>query len=67
MIDQPTDLPEGLVLELVVDDEGDELTDAERRHLHQVLTERWRSAQAGHVVDAAEVTRRLAERSARIA
>lgn len=65
VIDQATDLPEGLVLDLVVDDEGDDLSDAERRQLHRVLTERWRSAQAGNVVDAVEVKRVLATRAPR--
>jgi len=31
VVDEPVDLPEGTVLDLVVDDEGDELDDDERR------------------------------------
>jgi hypothetical protein len=31
VIDTPTTLPEGTVLDLVVDDEGDDLTDADAR------------------------------------
>jgi hypothetical protein len=31
VLDEPTSLPEGTVLDLVVDDEGDNLDDEERR------------------------------------
>ena len=31
ILDEPTTLPEGTVLDLVADDEGDNLTDEERR------------------------------------
>ena len=37
--DAPTALPEGTVLDLVADDEGDDLDDAERAELNQVITE----------------------------
>ncbi len=37
VVDEPVDLPEGTVLDLVVDDEGDELDDDERRTLHARL------------------------------
>jgi hypothetical protein len=30
-LDEPTELPEGTELELVVDDDGDDLTDQERQ------------------------------------
>ena len=33
VLDEPTDLPEGTVLDLVVDDEGDDMDDAERAAL----------------------------------
>ncbi len=33
VLDEPTALPEGTVLDLVVDDEGDDLTDEDRRVL----------------------------------
>jgi len=33
IVDEPTDLPEGTVLDLVVDDEGDDMDDAERAAL----------------------------------
>ncbi len=49
VLDEPTELPEGTVLDLVVDDEGDDLTDAEREDLHRRLDASWLDAQAGHV------------------
>lgn len=38
VLDQPTDLPEGTVLDLVVDDEGDQLDDRERQALDAAIT-----------------------------
>jgi hypothetical protein len=37
VLDEPTSLPEGTVIDLVADDEGDDLTEAERRALHDAL------------------------------
>ena len=39
VVDEPVDLPEGTVLDLVIDDEEDELDDEERRALHVRLAE----------------------------
>jgi hypothetical protein len=47
VIDEPTDLPEGTVLNLVVDDEGDNLTDEERAALHASIEESLEDAKAG--------------------
>lgn len=65
IVEEPTDLPEGLVLDLVIDDEGEDLTAEERRHLHRVLTTRWKSASAGNVVRAEDVIRKLRTRRSR--
>ncbi len=65
VIEEPTDLPEGLVLDLVVDDEGDELTREERNRLHRVLSKRWNSAKAGNVLAAAQVIKKLRARDRR--
>ena len=46
-LDEPTELPEGTELELVVDDDGDDLTDQERQALHEALLTSWSSAEAG--------------------
>ena len=39
VVDEPVDLPEGTVLDLVIDDEEDELDEEERRALHARLAE----------------------------
>jgi hypothetical protein len=46
-LDEPTELPEGTELELVVDDDGDDLTDQERQALHEALLTSLSSAEAG--------------------
>jgi hypothetical protein len=48
-LDQPTGLPEGTELDLVVDDEGDDLTEQESQALHEALSRSWTSAQAGEL------------------
>jgi len=62
VVDEPTSLPDGTTLSLVVDDEGDDLDAAEREALHAHLEASWRSAQAGRVRPASEL---LAELRAR--
>ena len=49
VLDEPTTLPEGTVVDLVADDEGDDLTDEERRALHEALSASWKSAEAGQI------------------
>ena len=49
VLDEPTNLPEGTVVDLVADDEGDDLTDPERRALHDALSASWKSAEAGNL------------------
>ena len=49
ILNEPTTLPEGMVVELVADDEGDNLTADERQALHVALAQSWKSAAAGHV------------------
>lgn len=46
-LDEPVDLPDGTVVDLVADDEGDDLSDAEREALHQALLRASESANAG--------------------
>ena len=38
VVDQPTELPDGTVLDLVVDDEGDQLDDQEREALNAAIS-----------------------------
>ena len=54
-LDQPTALPEGTELDLVVDDEGDDLTERERQALHESLSRSWTSAQASELRPAAAI------------
>ena len=49
MLDEPTTLPEGTIVDLVADDEGDDLTDEERRALQEALSASWKSAEAGRL------------------
>jgi hypothetical protein len=62
VMDVPTDLPEGTVLDLIVDDEGDDLDDAEREALHAALDESIRQVAAGKVRPASEILARLRRR-----
>ena len=62
ILDEPTDLPEGTVLDLVLDDEGDELTPEERSVLHGELRRSAREIKKGKTRPAAKV---LAELRAR--
>ncbi len=64
VLDEPTDLPDGEVVELVPVDEvlahdEDDLDDEERERLHESLREGFRQAKAGESIDAAEAMRRL--------
>ena len=58
-LDHPTELPEGTELDLVIDDEGDDLTEEERQALHETLSKSWTSAQAGKLRPAAEIIEEL--------
>jgi hypothetical protein len=62
ILDEPTTLPEGTVIDLVADDEGDNLTDEERRALHAALTKSWASAEAGRLRPASEIIAELRRR-----
>lgn len=59
VLDEPTNLPEGTVLDLVVDDEGDDLEDDERAALHAKLDASWKAAQAGNVKPVGDLLQRL--------
>jgi hypothetical protein len=62
VLDEPTTLPDGTVVDLVADDEGDDLTDDERRILHESLSSSWRSAEAGRLRPASEILEELRQR-----
>jgi hypothetical protein len=40
VLDEPTTLPDGTIVDLVGDDDGDDLTDQERRAFHARLSTR---------------------------
>ena len=55
-------LPEDTAFAVVADDEGDNLTDEERRALHAALLESWESADAGRLHSASEILDELRRR-----
>lgn len=68
LVDEPTDLPEGKVIELVPLDQvflngGDDLDDAERAALHRELEASIGEAKAGQLVDFDVVLAELRSRS----
>jgi len=62
ILDEPTTLPEGTVMELVADDEGDDLREDERRALHEALTAASKSAEAGRLSPASAILNELDRR-----
>lgn len=62
VLDEPTTLPDGTVVDLVADDEGDDLTDVERRALHAAISSSWQSAEAGRLRPASEILDELRSR-----
>jgi hypothetical protein len=62
VLDEPTTLPEGTVVELVADDEGDDLTADERRALHDALSAGWSAAEAGRTKPASAILNELRRR-----
>lgn len=63
VLDGPTMLPEGTVVDLVADDEGDDLTEDERRALHEALSASWQSAEAGRLRPASAILSKLRRHS----
>ena len=63
LVDEPTTLPEGTVVDLVVDDEGDDLDATERAALHAHLEASWNASERGAVVPAADILAELRRRS----
>lgn len=61
-LDEPTDLPEGTEVELVVA-EGDELTDDDRAALHRALESSMQQAKAGNVRPAFEIIDEIRRRT----
>jgi hypothetical protein len=61
-LDQPTDLPEGTVLDLVVDDEGDDLDQKDRDALNAAISTSLAQADAGRFAPAREILEKLRAR-----
>jgi hypothetical protein len=59
VLDEPTTLPESTVLDLVIDDEGDQLDADERKARDEAIARAWKSAEAGKGKTAAEVIKDL--------
>ena len=62
ILDEPTTLPDGTVIDLVADDEGDDLTEEERRALHAALSASWTAAEAGRLRPASAILDELRQR-----
>jgi hypothetical protein len=63
VLDEPTALPDGTIVHLVLDDEGDDLTEDERRALHEALSASWKSAEIGRLRDASVIVNELRQRT----
>jgi hypothetical protein len=61
-VDEPTNLPEGTQLDLVIEDAGDNLDDAERAARNAAISRAWASVQAGKGRAADDVLADLADR-----
>jgi hypothetical protein len=59
ILNEPTNLPEGTVVDLAMDDEGDDLTPAERKRLDAQLRNAWTDAKRGRVRTAAAILKEL--------
>lgn len=59
VLDEPTNLPEGTELELVVADPGDDLDDAQRALLHESIQRGLDDAKAGQTIPAEQVIAEL--------
>lgn len=59
VMDIPTDLPEGTVFDLVIDDEGDEMDEEERRALDRAFEVSLQQAKDGKTMPAEELLRDL--------
>ena len=57
VVDEPTDLPEGTVIELLPLDPGDWLDEEDRAALHQALKDSDEDIKAGRLVDADVILR----------
>jgi hypothetical protein len=59
VLDEPTTLPDGTIVELIPLDPGDWLTEEDRAALHKALRDSGVDVEKGRVLDAAAVLREL--------
>jgi len=59
VLDEPTTLPDGTIVELIPLDPGDWLTEEDRAALHKALRDSGADVENGREVDAATVLREL--------
>jgi hypothetical protein len=62
VVDEATDLPEGTVLDLVIDDEGDELDATQRRALDVAISRSIEQAGRGEVAAGSKILSELRSR-----
>jgi hypothetical protein len=65
VLDEPVDLPDGTVVDLMPIDQGDDLDDADRARLHAALDRSQRDFLAGKGIPAEDVLAELRARSGR--
>ena len=58
-LDEPVELPDGTVVELVLAADGDDLDDDERARLHEALDRSAREVAEGKAIPAADVLARI--------
>lgn len=65
VLDEPVDLPEGTVVELMAVDQGDDLEDEDRARLHAALDRSQQDFQSGRGIPADEVLAGLRAKAGR--
>ena len=63
LVDEPTELPEGTVVELIEPDRGDDLSADDRAALHRALASSMSQAKAGNVRPASEIVDEIRRRT----
>jgi hypothetical protein len=61
-VDQPVDLPDGTVLDLVIDDEGDQLDEGEREALDAAISRSLKESSDGRTAPAEAIIETLRAR-----
>ncbi len=59
IMDEPTDIPEGSEIELVIADDEDNLDEKERERLHRALRKSWASAKRHDTRPVREIMHKL--------